>query len=67
LAAADPDRVRTVASQVHRADTFRGVLGALADVLPEAAAALEGGQEALDALVADEMAAKRQEKEAARG
>lgn len=67
LAAAEPDRVRTVTSQRHRADTFRGVLAALAPVLPEARAALDGPASALEGLVADEMAAKRREKEARRG
>lgn len=67
VADAEPGRVRTVASQRHRADTFRLVLEALAEVLPEAAAFLAAGQESLDALVADEMARKRLEKESARG
>ncbi len=64
LAAADPARVRTVESQRHRADTFRLVLQAVADVLPEARVALEAGQDTIDGLVADEMALKHCEKEA---
>ncbi|MFR7493689.1 MAG: hypothetical protein ACLUVF_03070 [Adlercreutzia sp.] len=64
LAEADPARVRTVLSRVHRADTFRAVLEAESPVLPEAAAALAGEAD-LDALVSQEMAAKRAEKEAA--
>ena len=63
IAEADPARVRTVLSRVHRADTFRAVLEAVSPVLPEAAAALAGGAD-LDALVTREMAAKRAEKEA---
>ena len=63
IAEADPARVRTVLSRVHRADTFRAVLEAVSPVLPEAAAALAGGAD-LDALVSREMAAKRAEKEA---
>lgn len=64
IAEADPARVRTVLSRVHRADTFRAVLEAVSPVLPEAAAALAGEAD-LDALVSQEMAAKRAEKEAA--
>ena len=63
IAEADPARVRTVLSRVHRADTFRAVLEVVSPVLPEAAAALAGGAD-LDALVSREMAAKRAEKEA---
>ena len=63
IAEADPARVRTVLSRVHRADTFRAVLEVVSPVLPEAAAALAGGA-GLDALVSREMAAKRAEKEA---
>ena len=63
IAEADPARVRTVLSRVHRADTFRAVLEAVSPVLPEAAAALAGEAD-LDALVSQEMAAKRAEKEA---
>ena len=63
IAEADPARVRTVLSRVHRADTFRAVLEAVSPVLPEAAAALAGGAD-LDVLVTREMAAKRAEKEA---
>lgn len=67
LAAAEPQRVRTVVSRRHRADTFRQVLAAVAEVLPEAAVALAGPGDALDALVTEEMAAKRREREASRG
>ena len=42
IAEADPARVRTVLSRVHRADTFRAVLEVVSPVLPEAAAALAG-------------------------
>ena len=53
IAEADPARVRTVLSRVHRADTFRAVLEVVSPVLPEAAAALAGGAD-LDALVSRE-------------
>lgn len=62
IAAGEPERVKVVESQAHRADTFRAVLRAVSDALPEAARALEGGID-LEALVVKEMAAKRAEKE----
>lgn len=66
LAAAEPERVRTVSSQLHRADTFRAVLEALAPLLPEAAGALaaDGDDPApLNDLVAAAMEEKRRERE----
>lgn len=64
IALAEPERVKTVESRVHRADTFRAVLKAVSGVLPKAAEALADGTD-LDGLVADEMAAKRAERLAA--
>ena len=66
LAAAEPERVRTVSSQVQRTDTFRAVLAELAPLLPEAAAALEADRDdprALDDLVSQVMEEKRRERE----
>ncbi|MEC4176599.1 dTMP kinase [Adlercreutzia sp. R7] len=62
LAAAEPERVRTVSSQLQRVDTFRAVLAELVPVLPEAAEALTDG-EYLDALVSQVMDEKRRERE----
>lgn len=62
LASAEPERVRTVSSQLQRVDTFRAVLAELAPVLPEAAEALADG-EYLDALVSQVMDEKRRERE----
>lgn len=65
LAAAEPERVRTVRSRLHRADTFRAVLGELSSVLPEAACALAADGDdpsAIDDLVTEVMAEKRRER-----
>lgn len=66
LAAAEPERVRIVSSQLHRTDTFRAVLAELAPLLPEAAAALAADGDdpaALTELVAAVMEEKRRERE----
>lgn len=63
VAAAHPERVRTVTSCESRAATFRSVLRALAPLLPEAADALDGDEGSLDALVNAVMAEKRRERE----
>lgn len=62
VAAAHPERVRTVASRESRADTFRAVLAVLEPLLPEAARIL-GDDEGLEALVGAVMAEKRRERE----
>ncbi|NCA33111.1 dTMP kinase, partial [Adlercreutzia muris] len=66
LAAAEPERVRIVSSQLHRTDTFRAVLAELAPLLPEAAAALAADGDdpaALTELVVAVMEEKRRERE----
>lgn len=66
LAAAEPKRVRSVSSQLERADTFRAVLAELAPVLPAAAEALaaDGADPApLEALVSQVMEEKRRERQ----
>lgn len=62
VAAAEPDRVHTVRSEHQRVATFRSVLAAVAPLLPEAAAALQGDGGALDALVDQVMEEKHRER-----
>lgn len=64
LAAAEPERVRTVASHQQRIDTFRAVLAALASVLPEAGEALDADEAALVRVVDAVMVEKRRERAA---
>ena len=59
LAAAEPERVRIVASHQQRIDTFRAVLAALASVLPEAGEALDADEAALVRVVDAVMVEKR--------
>ncbi|MCI9207637.1 dTMP kinase [Adlercreutzia caecimuris] len=62
VAAAEPERVRTVRSERQRVATFRAVLAAVAPLLPEAAAALQGDGAALEALVDRVMEEKHRER-----
>lgn len=64
LAAAEPERVRTVTSHQQRIDTFRAVLAELAGVLPEAGEALAADEGALVQVVDAVMAEKRRERAA---